>query len=208
MGKRNIYHRINIPLFHSLNFQLTGKGTEQDPFILFPEIPIRSLTVMEIHISDSKEHLVVDNVQVTGFKLESCENLILRHIKTNSLNLDNCTKCKIQDIAIEKELKILNSNDLSLENVEAGKTKISESKIENTSLMELKNLRSRTLVLDNCSRCKIQDSVIEKELKILNSNDLSFECVEAGSIKEVETQNTSRVNCKVTGWTLWGGYNL
>ncbi len=106
--------------FSSFNIELSGKGTSQDPYMIIPDNSNRDMGRVVILISESKEHLIVDNIQVRGIKLQNCENIAFKNIKAKRLELEKCSSSVIQDIKIKKELKISNSIDISLENVEAG----------------------------------------------------------------------------------------
>ncbi len=113
------------------NFELTGKGTNQEPYVM-RDNSILVFSSVVILISDSKDHLVIDNIQVKAINLVNCENIILKHSKAKLLELNECLNCKIQDAVIKKKIKVYRSIDISLEDVVA--KKLLEFENQNTSL--------------------------------------------------------------------------
>ncbi|MBN1801566.1 MAG: hypothetical protein JW891_08685 [Candidatus Lokiarchaeota archaeon] len=70
----------------SFSFELTGKGTNEEPHVMLDNY-ILVFSNLVILISDSKEHLLVEDIHTKRIKLENCENVALKHSQIKSLEL-------------------------------------------------------------------------------------------------------------------------
>ena len=115
-----LFFNFNFGISNPFRFELIGKGTEKEPFIIEPHPTMNDddYKRFQITIKESKDYL---NFRINSLKsliLIDCVNVSIDNSNFQHVRLRKSSNITISDSHIKKELNIRNCNNIKIESTE------------------------------------------------------------------------------------------